>query len=206
MEILKKIRNPHPLIYMRGLKSEELMAIIDFLYHGETNVLQENLDSFLALAEEFQLKGLTGGAEAEEDPVKRAPFKMETGQKASVPLSNLNVDRSYSEESYNTTVALTSDKVSVDYKDLDEQIKSMITKSEARTSNGQGSMASCNVCGKQGPLKHMPHHIEAFHISGVSHPCDICGKVSRSRHGLSNHKVKVHDQRKRKVLAGPERL
>ena len=53
MEILKKIRNPHPLIYMRGLKSEELMAIIDFLYHGETNVPQENLDSFLALAEEF---------------------------------------------------------------------------------------------------------------------------------------------------------
>ena len=44
---------------MRGLKSEDLCAIIDFLYCGEANVFQENLDSFLAIAEELQLKGLT---------------------------------------------------------------------------------------------------------------------------------------------------
>ena len=45
---------------MRGLKSEDLSAMIDFLYSGEANVLQENLDSFLALADELQLKGFTG--------------------------------------------------------------------------------------------------------------------------------------------------
>ena len=48
----------HPLIFMRGVKSDDLEAIIDFLYFGETNVDQENLDSFLAIAEELQLKGL----------------------------------------------------------------------------------------------------------------------------------------------------
>ena len=62
VEILKKMRHPHPLLYMRGLKSEDLVAIVDFLYHGEVNVFQENLDSFLALAEELRLKGLSGGA------------------------------------------------------------------------------------------------------------------------------------------------
>ena len=36
------------------------MAIVDFLYHGEANVFQENLDSFLVIAEELQLKGLMG--------------------------------------------------------------------------------------------------------------------------------------------------
>ena len=36
------------------------MASVDFLYRGEANVLQENLDSFLAIAEELQLKGLVG--------------------------------------------------------------------------------------------------------------------------------------------------
>jgi len=46
------------LIYFRGVKSEDLAAVVDFLYCGEANVSQENLDSFLALAEEFQLKGL----------------------------------------------------------------------------------------------------------------------------------------------------
>ena len=45
---------------MRGMKSENLLAIVDFLYNGEANVFQENLDSFLAIAEELQLKGLMG--------------------------------------------------------------------------------------------------------------------------------------------------
>ena len=31
------------------------MAMMDFFYHGEANVYQENLDSFLVLAEELQL-------------------------------------------------------------------------------------------------------------------------------------------------------
>ena len=54
------MRVPHPLIYMRGMKSEDLVAIVDFLYCGEANVLQDNLDSFLAISEELQLKGLMG--------------------------------------------------------------------------------------------------------------------------------------------------
>ena len=57
--LLVKNRHAHPMIYMRGLKSEDLSAIIDFLYCGEANVLQENLDTFLALGlEELKLKGL----------------------------------------------------------------------------------------------------------------------------------------------------
>ena len=58
--VLKKNQHSHPLIYMRGLKAQDLASIVDFIYHGEANVLQEDLDGFLALAEELQLKGLTG--------------------------------------------------------------------------------------------------------------------------------------------------
>ena len=45
---------------MIRLKSADLVAIVDFLYCGEANVYQDNLDSFLAIAEELQLKGLMG--------------------------------------------------------------------------------------------------------------------------------------------------
>ena len=65
-KLLQRNKHPHPLIYMRGMKSGDLSAIVDFLYWGEANVFQENLDSFLALAEEFQLKGLTGKIDEEE--------------------------------------------------------------------------------------------------------------------------------------------
>ena len=42
-------------------------AIIDFLYFGEANVYQESLDSFLAVAEELKLKGLTGQQSDKEE-------------------------------------------------------------------------------------------------------------------------------------------
>ena len=62
--LFKKIlignKHTHPLIYLRGWKSIDILAIIDFLYYGEANVYQENLDSFLSIAEELQLKGLEG--------------------------------------------------------------------------------------------------------------------------------------------------
>ena len=59
-KLLGRNKHPHPLIYMRGIKFDDLLAIVDFLYRGEANVFQENLDSFLAVAEELQLKGLMG--------------------------------------------------------------------------------------------------------------------------------------------------
>ena len=59
MNILKMNKNPHPFIYMRGLKSEDLVAIVDFLYYGEAELDENNLDAFLALAEELKVTGLT---------------------------------------------------------------------------------------------------------------------------------------------------
>ena len=66
-KLLKRNKHVHPLIYMRGVKSDDLFSIIDFLYCGEANVYQENLDSFLAIAGELQLKGLTTKDDTEED-------------------------------------------------------------------------------------------------------------------------------------------
>ena len=193
-DILKKNKHPHPLIYMRDLKSEDLLAIIDFLYFGEANVLQENLDSFLALAEELKLKGLTGTDNSEDDngltaeaeeTKKRAPLKKEK-TKRSHTSSNLEHQMPSNPE---TTVAVNS--INAELQNLDEQIKSMMTTTNVRTNNGH-RMATCNVCGKQTSTSQMPSHIEAHHITGVSHACDICGKVSRSRNALRMHMQCFH--------------
>ena len=60
MEMLKKNKHPHPMIYMRGMDADTLVAMVDFLYYGEANLTHGNLDVFLGLAEELRLKGLTG--------------------------------------------------------------------------------------------------------------------------------------------------
>ena len=62
MEILKKNKHPHPLVYMRKVKSENLLAIVDFLYYGKANLEQENVDAFLELAGELKLRGPAGAS------------------------------------------------------------------------------------------------------------------------------------------------
>ncbi len=51
--------HPNPLLYLRGVQLHDLEAILDFMYHGEVNVAQDSLNSFLAVAKDLQVKGLT---------------------------------------------------------------------------------------------------------------------------------------------------
>ena len=64
-EVFKKNKHPHPLLFMKGVKSDNLSAMVEFLYNGEANVDQENLDNFLALADDLRLKGLHGETDEE---------------------------------------------------------------------------------------------------------------------------------------------
>jgi len=57
--ILKRNKHEHPLVYLKGMKYTDLVSVMDFMYHGEVNVAQEELNSFLAVAEDLKVKGLT---------------------------------------------------------------------------------------------------------------------------------------------------
>jgi len=59
--VLRQNPHAHPLLYLKGVGFSELQAVLNFMYHGEVNVAQEELNTFLAVAEELQVKGLTQG-------------------------------------------------------------------------------------------------------------------------------------------------
>ena len=60
-KMLVKIKeHQHPLIYFNGIKAMDLEVVLDFIYFGEVKVYEEDLDRFLRVAEELQLKGLEG--------------------------------------------------------------------------------------------------------------------------------------------------
>ena len=71
--VLRRNPHAHPLLYLRGVGPTNLKAILDFMYHGEVNVLQENLNSFLAVAEELKVKGLTQNLHEEKSPPATPP-------------------------------------------------------------------------------------------------------------------------------------
>ena len=57
-KILKE--NPHskPLVYLKGVKISQLNSVLRFVYCGEASIATANLDSFLTLGEELEVKGL----------------------------------------------------------------------------------------------------------------------------------------------------
>jgi len=60
--VLRRNPHAHPLLYLKGVKFSDLQSVLNFMYHGEVNVAQEELNSFLAVAEELRVKGLTQNA------------------------------------------------------------------------------------------------------------------------------------------------
>ena len=207
MNLLKRSKNSHPFVFLRGVKKHALKAMLDFLYKGETNVFQDDLDQFLSLAEDFQLKGLTRSDQGPKDLDKRSSTKLHStptpiGDKKEIrenDAKSINVEgkiRLHDESFSDLRVANPNNQlVGVEPNELDEQIKSMIEHSgESMTvGNRKRELLSCKVCGKEGQLGNIRRHIEANHITGVTHTCSICGKTSRSRHGLRHHKNKEHN-------------
>jgi len=48
----------HQVVYLRGVTSQDLKFILSFMYQGEVSLAQHQLNSFLAVAEDLQVKGL----------------------------------------------------------------------------------------------------------------------------------------------------
>ena len=160
------------------------------------------------MAEELRLKGLTGSAEDmepkyhNEEPQRpennMAPRKHHTEAVRNMPVP-MDIHRPSFEKEFSPEmqVALISD----DVQQLNEQVKSMMDFSENRLTSGIRKRI-CKVCGKEDTMANIMTHIESNHItSNISHSCDICGKISRSRNGLRQHKAKDHNNYN---VTGPE--
>lgn len=54
------LENPckHPIVILKDMKYTELKAIIEFMYHGEVNVAQDQLSALMKTAETLRVKGL----------------------------------------------------------------------------------------------------------------------------------------------------
>ena len=164
---------------------------MDFLYRGEANVFQENLDSFLAIAEELQLKGLMGKSE-------NKPEDFEVDEKPQPPFSTVKIPKTSFRRQVpstkihnpeeNTTLAIPN-SFSGDLDELEEMVKSMMEKSQNQYRDGKhGKADQCMVCGKEGMSSAIKDHIEANHLEGIVIPFNLCDKTFRSRNALRLHK------------------
>ncbi|XP_015596547.1 zinc finger and BTB domain-containing protein 34 isoform X1 [Cephus cinctus] len=66
-DLFKENPCQHPVIIFRNVKFDDLAALVDFMYQGEVNVVQEQLASFLTTAELLAVQGLTDGTGKDSD-------------------------------------------------------------------------------------------------------------------------------------------
>ena len=202
--MLIRNKHTHPLIYMRGLKSDDLVAIVDYLYSGEASIEQENVKAFLVIVDELKVKGLyVRGELFDEDNTSskncsavKENFTIRDGivEEANIKLEFVDSEIKKEKQKTKKTVDIVNNMYSEELKKLDSQIKPLIMTGSIIIQNRKRKRKAnqCKVCGKEGTYKNIKDHIELHHIQRVSHPCNFCNKISKSRNGLRIHHNKTH--------------
>ena len=181
--IFKKNKHSHPLLCLEGVNSEDIRNVMDYIYNGELQIFQEDLDRFLNVAQRLKIEGLLAGTEEDQEEevnVKKTETKntfhhvQDKAPHQSLRPKGLiaKVDTNISQE--NMT-------------ELEEQLEQNIVRNSDST-------YSCKICGQRsgaGKRLNMKHHIET-HLEGLSFNCPVCEKTFRSRNSLSVHSSTKH--------------
>ena len=181
--ILRRNKHPRPLIFFRGVSLEELLPVVDFLYFGETNICQEDLDSFLRIAGELQVMGLSDESGKNETDTPPRSIKSNPDQKIKEESNQLKPSDT-SQASFVDECNETGDSKAVfshsagEFKELLEKSNSMIEKTLRKMPNGK-LRSICKVCGKEGENGNIKQHIEQNHLEGVAIPCQRCNITFR---------------------------
>merc|ERR1711936_81211 len=87
-QILAKIQHNHPFIYLKGIFHKDLLALLDYIYKGETKVFTDDLNRFIKVAEELKIKGLSnddmGGHTVNRVPKQEMMATVEHSEKQTV--------------------------------------------------------------------------------------------------------------------------
>ena len=192
--ILKGYTNTHTnqLLYLGGVSSINLAFILDYIYYGEVNLFQEQLDSFLECAQKLEIQGLMGQETMNQETHHENTFEHKELEeykpheaKKLVRMDILDNKPAVRTMRINSTISNVEkiDVTSLSPEEIDEQMRKLYQKI-----NGVWSCLSCDYksLDKTGS-GNIRRHVE-IHLEGLSYPCNLCNKEFRSRQTLSDHK------------------
>ena len=197
-EIFENNQHHHPLLCFDSISSEDMKNIMDYIYNGEVQIYQEDLDRFLTVVQRLKLEGLIGSDAKEEvinqDSKNEVENIVEEQNLNSVdPLdtfkSQTKVTRNKPVQPVGTVAIADNEKEKIV---INEQVHQYMEECD----NGS---YRCTVCGKKsketsprGVQRHdRMKHVET-HIDGLSYTCPICQKIFRSKNSLTTHRSVFH--------------
>jgi len=90
----------HPMVYLKGVKQQDLLSLVQFLYYGETTISKENLNCFLKLGKELEISGLDDQVQdiCEETSPLIQKHEPNTNQHPSFNYNKVYSDASFSQD------------------------------------------------------------------------------------------------------------
>ena len=167
--ILKRNSHSHPLLYLSGVDSKSLGFVLDYIYQGEVQIYQHDLDNFLEIAQKLKIEGLLATVDPEpkkEDfNFKNSPTESSFGDSESEQERKVYQNRSVRNVHSDKTVSVS------DNSEVEEKIEQLIERRDGRH--------HCRSCDYSSPNRgHAKEHAE-LHIEGLSYSCQFCYKTFR---------------------------
>ena len=179
--VLTSTKHSHPMLCLSGVSKTDLMNILEFIYNGEIQIIQDNLDHFLDIAQRFKLEGLI--REKEEHPVETQMFDDKNFQEI---IMTQNAEKVIVKSQKTEKIIVFESANFDDMEALDQKLSEMF--------EGSGRSKKCIPCGKiSRDMTQAREHAET-HIDGLNFPCQHCDKSFRSRQTLRSHISKYHKQ------------
>ena len=189
--ILKDNTHPNPLLFLGGVSSVNLGFMLDYIYYGEVNLYQEQLESFLESAKNLEIEGLMGQESMAQDTHYKKEEQEEqvvfpttdVKQIVEINVSNKVIQRRQYEKPTTSDVAKI-DVTSFTSEEAEEKIKELYERIDG--------VWRCLACDYTTTLiGNVKRHVET-HIIGLSYSCNLCSKEFRLKNSLNNHKRNVH--------------
>ena len=190
--ILRKADHSKPMIYLSGVRSTDLNCILDYIYDGEVQLYQEDLDNFLDVAQKLKINGLIGGQEIKEsnnsqdvnEPDEDFENLENTQRSYTKDIELQNMDMKYKNRKVDRAVSVVAQQGSNVYEEARRAVDQLVMK--------VGDSWVCKTCDKSAKTNCQIRKHAEIHIEGLSFPCRICGDTFRSRKLLSHHTSRKH--------------
>lgn len=183
--ILRKCQQNNPMIYLSGVNSKELNYVMNYIYDGEVELYQEELDTFLNVAQKLKIDGLNNTNDGSEEEELKAEnyncdndIKFSDSEDFAIPQhtkkKSEDVIRMPKNRYSSKEIAIASSNINVK-----EATDELVIKN--------GENFECRTCGKTAKKSSdIRRHVE-IHIEGLSYDCNFCENSFRSRMSLNFH-------------------
>ena len=195
--------NNQSIIFLKGVQSQELEAILQFIYLGQTTLQEERVSQFLETASSLRIKGLSQNDAQQKSFCSSTPHPKTSGLNYTTKHQTKDF---FSDQSSNQQKQIKPEAVMESYEplqcgycELKYQTKSGLTThikavhNILQSSNPAGEIHKCDQCGFQTQnFTSLRRHVLAKH-ENIKHECHQCNNVYSYAGDLKRHILSVHE-------------